>query len=249
MRNLVCGIEHQLDSEEKDRYIGAMPIAREFVSDGAHLEPKITRLNKDGQEGVEITLGGGALDEDKVHQKAVITFICDKEPKERRSRSLDTREDDNEVGKNDDEKEPYHKDWADARKTKDGAGGSIEFIAYRDAILELEWTTPFACEDAVSNPPKDDKEPSPDNGSDNGGSNTGGGWGFFSWFFFLVFMLLACFLIFTAWVNYSRNGARGCDLLPFSDTLRDLPYILGDWSRKIATTLGGSGTRGGYSAV
>ena len=253
---IVCGIEHEIDGDNNDRYIGASPISREFLPDGAHMEPKITRLKKDGQEdgqdtteGVEITLGGGGLDDDKIHQKAVITFLCNKEPKGRRSRGLDSRDDGKEGSNDDGGKEPYHKDWEDAKKTKDGAGGTIEFVAFKDAVLELEWTSPYACEDAISNPPKEDKEPSSDDGSDNGGSNTGRGWGFFSWFFFLIFLLFAGFLVFTAWVNYSRNGARGCDLLPFSDTLRDLPYILGDWWRKIASTLGGSGTRGGYSAV
>lgn len=174
-------------------------------------------------------LGGGELD--KQSQKAKINLTCISKDEKEERKLVEAVED----GKNDEENGDEKKRKA-AGKTEDGAGGRIEFVSYDEKELELNWLSPYACENAASAPGEDTKQAS-------------GSWGFFSWFFFLVFMLLVAFVLFTAWVNYTRNGARGWDLLPFSDTLRDLPYILGDWSRKIASTLGGGGTRGGYSAV
>lgn len=43
---------------------------------------------------------------------------------------------------------------------------------------------------------------------------------------------------------------RSWDLLPHSDTIRDIPYLLKDWARRVIGTLQGrSSGRGGYSAV
>lgn len=64
-----------------------------------------------------------------------------------------------------------------------------------------------------------------------------------------VFLSTAAYLIFGSWLNYNRYGARGWDLLPHGDTLRDLPYLLKDWMRRFLNTMQGSGSRGGYSAV
>ncbi|KAJ5725165.1 uncharacterized protein N7483_006522 [Penicillium malachiteum] len=64
-----------------------------------------------------------------------------------------------------------------------------------------------------------------------------------------VFLCVAAYLIFGSWLNYNRYGARGWDLLPHGDTLRDVPYIFQDWVRRVVNTLQGSGSRGGYSAV
>ncbi|OAA57639.1 autophagy protein [Niveomyces insectorum RCEF 264] len=95
--------------------------------------------------------------------------------------------------------------------------------------LRLTWSTKYACE------------------------NVAGGrrehWGFFTWFVILVFLGTAAYLIFGSWLNYNRYGARGWDLVPHSDTLRDVPYLLQDWVRRLINTLQGSGSRGGYSAV
>lgn len=59
----------------------------------------------------------------------------------------------------------------------------------------------------------------------------------------------ATYLIFGSWLNYSRYGARGWDLLPHVDALRDVPYLLKDWARRVFATVQQSGERGGYSAV
>lgn len=63
------------------------------------------------------------------------------------------------------------------------------------------------------------------------------------------FLCTAAYLIFGSWLNYNRYGARGWDLLPHADTIRDVPYIFQDWLRRVVNTLQGPGTRGGYSAV
>jgi hypothetical protein len=64
-----------------------------------------------------------------------------------------------------------------------------------------------------------------------------------------LFLATSSYLIFGSWLNYNRYGARGWDALPHGDTLRDLPYIMSDFSRKVTSTIQGGGSRGGYSAV
>ena len=64
-----------------------------------------------------------------------------------------------------------------------------------------------------------------------------------------LFLGIAAYLIFGSWLNYNRYGARGWDLLPHGDTIRDIPYLFQDWLRRVVNTLQGTGSRGGYSAV
>lgn len=64
-----------------------------------------------------------------------------------------------------------------------------------------------------------------------------------------AFMSIATYLIFGSWLNYNRYGARGWDLLPHGDTIRDVPYLIKDWSRRVFNTVQDSGSRGGYAAV
>ena len=160
------------------------------------------------------------------------------------------RRDDNEDGDKDgDEKRPDEGDdktrpeWEAAKKTEDGSGGTIEFLSYEDNTLRLDWRTKYGCENF-----KGDGDDASDGDGDSGGGG-GGRWGFFSWLFFLGFMGLLLYFAVSAWMNYTRYGAQGWDLIPHSDTLRDIPYILGDWWRKIVGTVSGGGSRGGYSAV
>lgn len=214
---------------------------RNYIHEHAEFNPVYTRLkdsasNTDSQkEGLRLEIGGGVkkTGQDKRPQRAVIEFICRKdEDAESDAEGSDEDEDDNGERK--------RPEWEAAKKTDDGAGGELEFLSYdqdssrNEDTLRLNWYTPHGCEDAASS------------GRDTSSS---GGWGFFSWFFFIIFMGLLVFIIFTAWINYTRNGARGWDLLPYSDIIRDVPYILGDWGRKIVSTLNGGGARGGYSAV
>jgi len=64
-----------------------------------------------------------------------------------------------------------------------------------------------------------------------------------------VFLGTAAYLILGSWLNYNRYGARGWDLLPHGDTIRDVPYLLQDWVKGVVRLLQGGGSRGGYSAV
>jgi hypothetical protein len=64
-----------------------------------------------------------------------------------------------------------------------------------------------------------------------------------------VFLAIAAYLIFGSWLNYNRYGARGWDLVPHADALRDIPYIAKDFARKVMGTVQGGGGRGGYAAV
>ncbi|KAL8706633.1 MAG: hypothetical protein Q9201_000330 [Fulgogasparrea decipioides] len=64
-----------------------------------------------------------------------------------------------------------------------------------------------------------------------------------------IFLATAAYLIFGSWLNYNRYSARGWDLIPHSETIRDIPYIFKDWMRRVVNTLQGGGSRGGYSAV
>jgi hypothetical protein len=64
-----------------------------------------------------------------------------------------------------------------------------------------------------------------------------------------LFLCTAAYLIFGSWLNYNRYGARGWDLLPHGDTIRDIPYLMKDWGRRVVNTVQGPGSRGGYSAV
>ncbi|KAK6346201.1 hypothetical protein TWF730_010532 [Orbilia blumenaviensis] len=111
---------------------------------------------------------------------------------------------------------------------------SLKFVSYEgDQTLTLEWRTKYACEKVPG------ETPAPSQGS----------WGFFTWFIVIAFLAVAAYLIFGSWLNYNKYGARGWDLLPHSDTLRDLPYLIKDFLRRAVNTFQGSGGRGGYSAI
>lgn len=68
-------------------------------------------------------------------------------------------------------------------------------------------------------------------------------------FFRSTFMGIAAYLIFGSWLNYNKYSARGWDLVPHSETIRDVPYLFRDWIRRVVNTIQGGGSRGGYSAV
>jgi len=148
------------------------------------------------------------------------------------------RRDDDGGDRDDDE----HKEWKKLEEADDGHGGKITLVSYEDeknkkgkteGVLRLNWETKYGCEKAAENVPEETKA----------------GWGFFSWSFLIIFLIFATYLIFGSWLNYNRYGARGWDLVPHGDTVRDMPYILRDWFRKVVDTVQGSGSRGGYSAV
>ncbi|KAF8425940.1 autophagy protein Atg27 [Tirmania nivea] len=119
-------------------------------------------------------------------------------------------------------------------KVIDGAK-SLKYLAYEEDVLKLEWRTKQACEQQA--------------GGSDGDGDEGSHWAFFKWFIIIMFLLVAAYLIFGSWLNYNRYDARGWDLLPHSDTLRDIPYLFKDFVRKVLDTVNGGRRRAGYSAV
>ena len=216
------------------------PIVQSNLHEGVNLGYKVQRLKSEtnSKEGVRLDIGGGKF-EDKT-QNAVIDFICIRtdesnskdDAESKKQRRDDEKEDDGNEDEDGGDKDDKDDDWAALKKVRDGKGGTLEFKDYDTKTLRLEWRTPYGCEDAV-----------------NKQTPSSGGWGFFSWFFFLLFLGVLGYFAFSMWINYSRYGAQGWDLLPHSDFIRDLPYIMGDWGRKIVGTFTGGGSRGGYSAV
>ncbi|KAI9874019.1 MAG: hypothetical protein M1830_010293 [Pleopsidium flavum] len=237
-----CGIEHTTNTfDNTDTISGVIPIAGNYPTEsGRTLDPQWTRLKTSSshadsrKEGVRLEMHGGMYPFDDRKrgrkQEAVIEFICDPrrtgledEDEEERRRDVKETEDDD--------------DEEDERR-------SLRFISYGAVdeidVLRLEWLTKHACEDAK-------------NGDNNDDENRSRHWGFFTWFIVIAFLATATYLIFGSWLNYNRYGARGWDLLPHGDTIRDVPYLLRDWARRVVSTVQGGGSRGGgrggYSAV
>lgn len=249
----VCGIEREYDGESKEgRIHQIIPIAGEYhLSEGRKLDPQFTRIkggksNSDSEkEGLIAEFHGGMHDGTK--QKAIIEFQCDKEMEgtegfDDKTSSVDASdfnsygrmgrraaEDGDEDGGEDDSPLPDLDE-----------GKALQYVSYKKeddiGVLRLNWKTKYACEGAADNAPTSDKKTA--------------GWGFFTWFLIIVFLLIASYIIFGSWLNYNRYGARGWDLLPHGDAIRDLPYLVKDWSGSVVDKLkGGSNDRGGYSAV
>lgn len=227
----VCAIEHQISDEDGDDVLGRVyPIAGELHENkGNYMNAKWELLknsksNDDPtEEGLLLVMNGGyKLEDGKSRpQKAVVKFLCDKS--RTGLENLPKPENPYEEGK--DKRE-------EGGEEEDDGSPSLQFVSYTEAndadVLELKWKTKYACEDA--NPVVEH-------------------WGFFTWFLIIAFMSTAAYLIFGSWLNYNRYGARGWDLLPHGDTIRDLPYLLKDWFRRVLNTVQGGGSRGGYAAV
>jgi len=234
----VCGIERDGTSPEIIRVI---PIAGNYEHDyGRPLDPRITRLKDSDstadadKEGLRIELHGGKMPfEDKGksghQQKALVEFICDPERDGLEGDEPDKRE------KSEGRAEGLEKRDGDENK-KDKKSLKVRSYKFEGdnevGVLRMEWRTKYACEKSQSPVPAKSE-----------------GWGFFTWFIIILFLAVAAYLIFGSWLNYNRYGARGWDLLPHGDTIRDIPYLLKDWARSIMSTIQGGGSRGGYSAV
>ncbi|KAI1842553.1 hypothetical protein JX266_011307 [Neoarthrinium moseri] len=237
---------------------------------GGSLDHEIINLsssdsNADAEkQGVRIILKGGfhtGLNSQKRQQRAIIEFICDE--KFEGDEAEWTSEDEYVPGGDDsdnmrvrsvaDDTDPllYVSDeegggGGDDDKSKpvqlgDNEKQALIFNSYgplesdKDVdVLRLTWKTKYACPDRRAEP-----------GEDSPSSH----WGFFTWMVMIVFLGTASYLIFGSWLNYNRYGARGWDLLPHGDTIRDIPYLMKDWTRRALNTVQGSGSRGGYSAV
>jgi len=226
----VCGVVRSWnpadDPEQKHVQVeNVIPVAGNFDSTtGKSLDPRVSRLKAQdtNADGLQIELNGGYYNHMK--QRAVVQLQCDKDrvgDEEKRKRDADDDADD------DDENE------------ETPVESSLSFVSYGKVegkeqmeVVRLNWRTKYACEDYAD--------------SDQARKT---GWGFFTWFILITFLGIAAYLIFGSWLNYNRYGARGWDLLPHGDTIRDIPYLFKDFSKKVADTVSGGGTRGGYSAV
>ncbi|GAD94305.1 autophagy protein Atg27, putative [Paecilomyces variotii No. 5] len=251
----ICGFQETrfLDGSEDFEY--AFPVAGLDPMGHGSIDPEVTRLKQldSTQEGLLVKLNGGEYREEPTKPKskkgasAVIEFQCD--PDRTGLEGLKDIKDDDEkqerrgIKRDDDDKD---KDGGDNKDDdKDGKDGdpkisrSLSFKSFgpgddKSYVLKLDWKTKYACDNHVR---------------DNKGSNSSSHWGFFTWLIIIVFLCTAAYLIFGSWLNYNRYGARGWDLLPHGDTIRDVPYIFNDWIRRVINTVQGTGTRGGYSAV
>ncbi|KAL2205143.1 hypothetical protein CC79DRAFT_980805 [Sarocladium strictum] len=246
-----CAITHML-KDDTDSISKVVAIAGRLENaGGSQFDSTATRLktsesNSDSsKEGVRLLLKGGKYPlvgpvKERKAQQAVIEFLCDpgKEGTEGEWASEDkyerlARRDDNE-GEDEDEGESSKEHQL---KKEDAALVWESYKSEKDAdILRLTWHTKYACEDKRDT-------------GDDGGESASTSWGFFTWLFIIVFLGIAAYLIFGSWLNYNRYGARGWDLLPHGDTLRDVPYLIKDWVRRVLNTVQGTGSRGGYSAV
>lgn len=246
----VCGITktwNPVDDPNAEHSIvsAVIGVAGEYtLAHGGALEPKVTRLKTSDRdaEGIDIELHGGRYDGRK--QKAVVSFLCENNwtgnegNGEDKTRLLTRRDDDEDENDDDDRGND-----GDGERYKQDPHNALQFVSYgeegegkdRMDVLRLNWRTKDACEKSEEGDDEDDTKKA--------------GWGFFTWFILLAFLGTAAYLIFGSWLNYNRYGARGWDLLPHGDTIRDIPYLFKDWSRKVVDTVTGSHTRGGYSAV
>ncbi|KAG2012451.1 hypothetical protein GB937_007045 [Aspergillus fischeri] len=250
----ICGFQYKYTEDHLEEIGHAFPIAGLDPLGHGSKDAEVTRLKGDGQEGLLVKMAGGEyIDKDKKKKvaRAVIEFHCDpdrsgleglssvedesseEEEEEETRRRLVVREDEGDKNKDKDK---------DKEKTDPNDGSdpsrSLQFESFGPAdddayVLKLKWRTRYACDNYVRDRKGD------------GSSH----WGFFTWLIIILFLCVAAYLIFGSWLNYNRYGARGWDLLPHGDTLRDIPYIFQDWLRRVINTLQGSGSRGGYSAV
>ncbi|KAL1877537.1 hypothetical protein VTK73DRAFT_8595 [Phialemonium thermophilum] len=246
----VCAIRHNIDPRKKDakdadEITHVIPIAGELLERGGKAfewtAERLSTSKSDGggdadKQGVRLTLRGGVYE--RREQRAVIELLCDPE----RTGLEGEWESETKYEPGGDDEEEKRKQWREDElghpeeqlKKKDTALLWDSYGPSADGdvdILKLTWYTKHACETGAPVPGRDDS------------------WGFFTWMVILVFLATASYLIFGSWLNYYRYGARGWDLLPHADTLRDVPYLLKDWIRRLLNTLQGSGSRGGYSAV
>ena len=222
----------------------ATPIAGVFPwSHGGQMETKLTRIkhsagNSGDEEGVIVELHGGKSD-NGTKQKAIIKFLCDKSVSGNEgfgddAEMVDMDQYTSMQRRKEDDDDTSHLPDLDK-------GKNLKFQSYKmegdNQVLRLEWKTKYACEGMANH-----KDPDDD-------TDKSGGWGFFTWFIIILFLLAAAYIIFGSWLNYNRYGARGWDLIPHGDTIRDIPYIVKDWGSNVTDRLKGGDSRGGYSAV
>ncbi|RAK78341.1 autophagy-related protein 27 [Aspergillus fijiensis CBS 313.89] len=230
----ICGFEYRRHANSSVEIDQGFPIAGYDHLGSGSKDTEVTRLKESdsSREGLLIKFAGGSYEDTtgKKHAaKAVIEFNCD--PDRSGLEGLQTTN------------EPVGSEAVLRAREEEGSGNrnstsSLQFKSFGPVdddtyVLRLDWATRYAC----------------DKYRDDNKGDSSSHWGFFTWLIILLFLCIAAYLIFGSWLNYNRYGARGWDLLPHGDTLRDVPYIFQDWVRRVVNTLQGSGSRGGYSAV
>ncbi|KAF2767885.1 hypothetical protein EJ03DRAFT_246823, partial [Teratosphaeria nubilosa] len=243
----VCAVEETYNTVENTRQVlKVVNIAGDYMaSHGRPLEPDVTRLkssdsNSDSdREGLLVVLHGGKYPETRqgVEQRAIVELQCDKDMSGidrfedvtrrlvRTAEGDDGEDDGPELPDLDEGKALKFKSY----KTESVSGSDV-------GTLRLTWKTKHACEGAINDP-------------DNDSPKKSSGWGSSTWFIIVLFFLAAGYIIFGSWLNYNRYGARGWDLIPHGDTIRDVPYIVKEWAGDMIDRMKGGGSRGGYSAV
>ncbi|KAI1330613.1 autophagy-related protein 27 [Xylariaceae sp. FL0255] len=274
----VCAIQRHLvtgGDKDMDDLVKAIPLAGELDMVGGNpLDPEVKQLSEidpsSGNEGLRIIMKGGfdrTTSGVKRKQQVLLDFVCDKDrdgtegewtPEDQYEPSTGPieRREDGEDGDGDGEDGDGDED--DTAPPKDVQLGiandpSLVFQRYGPSdsnndvdVLHMVWRSKYVC---TSKADDGTDEGHDDNGDGGEKKPKSSGWGFFTWLVILVFLGTAAYLIFGSWLNYNRYGARGWDLLPHGDTIRDVPYLLKDWVRRVLNTVQGSGSRGGYSAV
>lgn len=236
----ICGFEHKEALDGSGDSNIPFPIAGLDALGHGTMDPELSRLKKldSADEGLLLKLAGGEYN--KKPASAVIRFECD--PDRTGLEGLDTMAEQAESPERRRMARSAHAEAdGEGNEGGDGDAESLTFGSFGPAdeksyVLKLTWKTRYACDDYL----KDGKNETP---------SSSGHWGFLTWLIILLFLCIAAYLIFGSWLNYNRYGARGWDLLPHGDTIRDIPYIFQDWLRRVGNTLSGSGSRGGYSAV
>lgn len=248
---VVCGFEYKNAADGSGSEQRAFPIVGlDHLGHGSK-DPEIKRLKQldPDREGLMVRLAGGQYIDKKKERKnagALIEFQCD--PTRSGLEGLTTTDDRDEETKHLQAREGDDKSGDKSQSLQFKSFGPSDDDSY---VLKLDWKTRYACDDYLS--------------SKKGDSSRH--WGFFTWFIVMyvlfpllllqssnlssLFLCIAAYLIFGSWLNYNRYGARGWDLLPHNDTIRDVPYILQDWFRRVVSTFQGTGggSRAGYSAV
>ncbi|KAL4975634.1 autophagy-related protein 27 [Aspergillus desertorum] len=245
----ICGFNYTYGADGAAENAFAFPIVGLDPMGHGAKDAEITRLKKEDseKEGLRVKLSGGGEYPEPVTKKkksagAVIEFECDPGrsgleglDEENSKQLLRAREEGQDGGDEDEgdgngkDKEPFFDGSDPDRSLQFKSFGKADDDTY---VLSLSWKTRYACDHYTE---------------DRGSSSSH--WGFFTWLIVIFFLCAAAYLIFGSWLNYNRYGARGWDLLPHGDTLRDVPYLFQDWLRRVVNTFQGTGSRGGYSAV
>ncbi|KAJ1644295.1 type II membrane protein [Coemansia asiatica] len=129
-----------------------------------------------------------------------------------------------------------------------------KLVAFKDGLLELEWSVPAACalgdsddDNGKGKAPKDDDKDKNKNKDGGGKSNESSG-GFFSTVFTLLASGFILYFVLGVMYRYLVVRASGLDLIPNRSFWREFPYLCADFAQHIWETVSGR-RRGGYSVV